>query len=63
MLECIIGILYHYELSDYLVEYLLQGIFPLKEVMEIYRVWCCKQVSFDTCQTLYEVLDFEFLLQ
>ena len=24
----IIGILYHYELSDYLVEYLLQGIFP-----------------------------------
>ena len=34
----IIGILYHYELSDYLVEYLLQGIFPLKEVMETYRV-------------------------
>ena len=24
----IIGILYHHELSDYLVEYLLQGIFP-----------------------------------
>ena len=38
----IIRILYHYELSDYLVEYLLQGIFPLKEVMETYRVWCCK---------------------
>ena len=28
----IIGILYHYELSDYLVEYLLQGIFPLKQL-------------------------------
>jgi hypothetical protein len=27
----IIGILYHYELSDYLVEYLLQGIFPPKQ--------------------------------
>jgi hypothetical protein len=28
----IIGILYHYELSDYLVEYLLQGIFPPKQL-------------------------------
>ena len=27
----IIGILYHYELSDYLVEYLLQGISPPKQ--------------------------------
>jgi hypothetical protein len=27
----IIGILYHYELSDYLVEYLLQGIFSLSK--------------------------------
>ena len=28
----IIGILYHYELSDYLVEYLLQGIFSPKQL-------------------------------
>ena len=28
----IIGILYHYELSNYLVEYLLQGIFPPKQL-------------------------------
>jgi hypothetical protein len=28
----IIGILYHYELSDYLVEYLLQGIFLPKQL-------------------------------
>ena len=28
----IIGILYHYELSDYLVEYLLQGSFPPKQL-------------------------------
>jgi hypothetical protein len=37
----IIGILYHYELSDYLVEYLLEGIFSSKAVVEIYRLWCC----------------------
>ena len=34
----IIGILYHYELSNYLIEYLLQRIFPSKAVMEIYRL-------------------------
>ena len=28
----IIGILYRYELSDYLVEYLLQGMFPPKQL-------------------------------
>ena len=28
----IIGILYHYELIDYLVEYLLQGIFYPKQL-------------------------------